>query len=83
MRFGSRQIETNQMIGNVCLILSLGAIFIQIWILMSATESYLEGKTDYILGALILSGLALACCTLTAATTLYYFGSAKKHRHTP
>lgn len=66
------------MIENVCLILSLGAIFVQIWVLMSAVESYLEGETSHLLGAGVLSGIALLCCGLTALTTTFTVAADEK-----
>lgn len=78
MKFKNRHAENAQMIENVCLILSLGAIFTQIWILVSAMESYLEGKTSHLVGALILSGIALLCCGLTAATTTFSVTATEK-----
>lgn len=78
MKFKNRHAENAQMVENVCLILSLGAIFTQIWVLVSAMESYLEGKTSHLLGALALSGIALLCCALTAATTTLTVTSTEK-----
>lgn len=78
MKFRNRHAENAQMIENVCLILSLGSIFVQIWVLFSAMESYLEGKTSYLIGALVLSGIALLCCGLTAFTTTLSVTSNEK-----
>ncbi len=78
MKFRNRHAENAQMIENVCLILSLGAIFVQIWILFSAMESYLEGETSHLIGALALSGMALLCCGLTAFTTTLTVVSSEK-----
>lgn len=61
------------MVENLCLILSLGAIFIQIWTLISAMESYLEGNFSHLGPTLALSGIAFACCILTAWTTTFDF----------
>ena len=72
MKFIDRKTETENMILVVCLILSLGAIFLQIWILSSSFESYLAGKTQTLMASLLLSGLALACCSLTAWTTFLF-----------
>lgn len=78
MKFKDRHSENAQMIENVCLILSLGAIFVQIWVLFSAMESYLEGETSHLAGALVLSGIALLCCGLTAFTTTLTVTSSEK-----
>ena len=78
MKFRDRHDENAQMVENVCLILSLGAIFTQIWILFSAMESYLEGKTSHLIGAIILSGIALLCCGFMAFTTALNVTSSEK-----
>ncbi len=78
MRFKNRTEETSQMVGNLCLLLSLGALFIQIWTLMSAVESYLRGEYRHLGPALILSLLALACCALSAWTTTFDFSQNNK-----
>ena len=69
MRFNDRKSEIKTTVGNVCLILSLGAIFLQVWALITATEFLLQHKYDKLWPTLVLSGLALACCALTAWTT--------------
>lgn len=71
MRFKDQKSETAQMISNVCLILSLGAIFLQIWVLLSSVETFLEGNFEHLGAALLLSGIALLCCALTAFTTTF------------
>lgn len=80
MRFKNRAEETSQMVGNLCLFVSLGALFIQIWTLMSAVESYLRGDYQHLGPALILSLIALACCGLSAWTTLFDFSHKPKQK---
>ncbi len=80
MKFRNRNDETVQMVENICLILSLGAIFVQIWALMSGVESYLEGKHKYLIASLILSALCLACSALTAFTTTLQLSNLKNSR---
>lgn len=70
MRFKDRTAEKVQMVETLCLILSLGAIFIQIWILASSMESYLRGGPAHLGAAVIMSGIGLACCALAAFTTI-------------
>jgi len=70
MRFKDPISENLEMRENLGAIVSLGAIFIQIWILSASVHSLFLGKTDYLGAALILSGLALFCCALCAWTTL-------------
>lgn len=70
MRFKNRNAEVSATVVNVCVILSLGAIFLQIWILIAETNFVLgEGGAEYRWAGLGLSALALACCALTAWTT--------------
>ena len=78
MKFKDRNNETTTMVESVCLILSLGAIFIQIWTLMSGVESYFAGKHHLLIGSLILSAFCLGCCALTAMTTTLYPGSERR-----
>lgn len=78
MKFRSRVPETVAMIENVCLVLSLGAIFVQIWLLISAMEMLLKGNSGHLGAAVLLSGIALGCCGLTALTTLGPFSGGRK-----
>jgi len=61
------------MVESVCLILSCGAVFLQIWILSSAIEAWFEGTTHGLIASVILSGVALLTCLLTAWTTTLDF----------
>ena len=61
------------MVETVCLILSGGAVFLQIWILFSIIESWFRGETHGYWAAVILSGVALLTCALTAWTTTLDF----------
>jgi hypothetical protein len=70
MRFKDREAEQLELRETLGLILSLGAIFIQIWVLTSAMHTFLSGESKHLLAALILSGASLACCVLTALTTM-------------
>ena len=79
MKFKNRSEETSLMVGNLCLLLSLGALFIQIWTLMSAVESYLRGDYQHLGPAVILSLMALACCALSAWTTTFDFSYKNKN----
>lgn len=70
MRFKNRDKETSATVVTVCVILSLGAIFLQIWILIAETHFVLGGGgAEFRWAGLGLSALALACCALTAWTT--------------
>lgn len=70
MRFKNRDQEVSATVVNVCVILSLGAIFLQIWILIAETNFVLGGGgAEYRWAGLGLSALGLACCALTAWTT--------------
>ena len=69
MRFRDVKSQTIEMVETVCLILTLGAIFLQIWIFLSSIESFLQGEYNRLWASVALSGLALLCCGLTAWTT--------------
>lgn len=61
------------MVEVVCLILSCGAVLLQIWILSSAIETWFEGIIHGLVASVILSGMALSACLLTAWTTTFDF----------
>lgn len=63
----AQQMELREVLG---LFLSLGAIFVQIWVLTSAMHSLLSGEPKHLVAALLLSGAAFCCCALTALTTM-------------
>lgn len=69
MRFRDVREETKKTIEIVCLILSLGCIFIQIWILATTLEAFFQGKTQHLLASSMLSMVAFGVCALTAWTT--------------
>ncbi|MCB9771556.1 MAG: hypothetical protein H6754_03315 [Candidatus Omnitrophica bacterium] len=69
MRFQNKKEEFAATVETVCLILSLGAVFLQIWVLISAIEAYLQGKYANLLPAVILSGIAFAGCGMSALLT--------------
>lgn len=73
MRFKDKRQEVTAMVESVCLILSCGAVFIQIWILSSTIETWFEGTTHGLVASVILSGAALLACLLTAWTTTLNF----------
>jgi len=77
VKFKNRRSETPHIIFNVCLSLALGAIFLQIWILISSLESLLQGKYDTLWASALLSGAAVLCCALTAWTTTINFFKTK------
>ncbi len=68
MKFRDVHAETKKTIEGVCLILSLGVIFIQIWLLATTLEAYFQGKTEHLLGSSVLSLIAFSVCVLTAWT---------------
>ncbi|MCA9398500.1 MAG: hypothetical protein KC618_02040 [Candidatus Omnitrophica bacterium] len=73
MRFKDKKQEVAAMVEIVCLILSSGAVFLQIWILSSTIEAWFEGTTHGLVASVILSGVALLTCLLTAWTTTLDF----------
>lgn len=82
MKFRDVRTETRSTVELVCLILSLGAIFFQIWILFSSWEAFFEGKIHRILPAVILSFIFFSVCALTAWTTGMSFIKGKDEGRT-
>lgn len=69
MKFRDVRLETRKTIEVVCLILSLGSIFMQIWILATSLEAFFQGKIQHLLASVLLSMVAFGVCALTAWTT--------------
>ena len=69
MKFRDVRMDTKNTVELVCLFLSLGAIFFQIWILATSWEAYFQGHTQRLLPSVILSFFGFAICGLTAWTT--------------
>lgn len=69
MRFENKQEQFVQTIERVALIISLGAIFFQIWVLISGIEAYLNGRDVILFPSMLLSGLALLACGVSVALT--------------
>ena len=79
MRFRDSRASTIEMIETVCLLLSSGAVFLQIWILLSGFESFFKGQYDHLGASVILSGVALLVCGLAAwTTTLNFYKNGEK-----
>ena len=62
MRFSDKKEDFSHMIEAVGLMISLGAVFLQVWVLISGIESYLNGKYINLLPSVILSGIAFLAC---------------------
>ena len=73
MRFINRKNETAQTVAILLMILSLGAILLQIWILMSLAEAFLSGHAGRMGPWVILSGVGFLVCALTAWTTTFTY----------
>ena len=69
MKFSDKREEFIHTIETVCLFISLGAIFFQIWILLSAIESSFKGNFTSLLPSMILSGLAFITCGVSVLLT--------------
>lgn len=69
MRFKNKIEEFHQTLELLCLVISLGAVFFQIWILISGVQSYFEGKFENLVPAMILSGIAFVACGVSALLT--------------
>lgn len=68
MRFRDKKEEFNRTVESICLLVSLGAIFFQIWVLISAIEASFKGNHEVLFPSMIVSGLAFlaagACALL-------------------
>ena len=69
MRFSNKKEDFANTVETVALMISLGAIFLQIWVLISGIESYLKGKYINLLPSVILSGLAFMACSISVLLT--------------
>ena len=69
MKFSDKREEFVYTIETVCLFICLGAIFFQIWILLSAIESSFKGNLKLLLPSMILSGLAFITCGVSILLT--------------
>lgn len=69
MKFVNRKENFRRMIEVLALLISFGAIFLQIWILLSSIESYLSGKYENLLPSVVLSALGLLACGLAVGLT--------------
>jgi hypothetical protein len=69
MKFHDARKENRDAVELVCLILSLAAIFFQIWILSTSLEAYFQGHGNRLLPAVIFSLVSFLVCALTAWTT--------------
>lgn len=69
MRFENKQEQFTQMVERLGLVISLGAIFLQIWVLISGVEAYLRGQDSNLFPSMLLSGLALLACGVSVALT--------------
>ncbi len=69
MRFADKKEQFIRTIEMVSLTISLGAVFFQIWILITALEAFFRGQYKVLLPSLILSGLAFLACAVGALLT--------------
>ncbi len=69
MRFSNKKEYFAQTMETMALIISLGAIFLQIWVLLSGIEAYFKGKYANLLPSVILSGLAFMACGVSIFLT--------------
>lgn len=69
MRFSNKKEDFVRTMETMALLISLGAIFFQIWVLLSGIEAYLKGKYANLLPSVILSGLAFMACGVSVLLT--------------
>lgn len=81
MRFSNKRENFAQTTETMALIISLGAIFFQIWVLFSAIESFFRGQYTNLLPSVILSALAfLAAGVAVILTNINSFKGATEGR---
>lgn len=69
MKFVNKREDITSTIETVALLISLGAIFLQIWVLISAIETFLKGNFSQLFPSVILSGLAFLACGFSVFLT--------------
>ncbi len=69
MRFADKREDFVRSVETVALLLSVGAVFLQIWVLISALEAYFKGDYEHLGYSVILSALALAACSVSVFLT--------------
>lgn len=69
MRFADKREDFVRSVETMALLLSLGAVFLQIWILISALEADFKGQYEHLGPSVILSALALAACSVSVFLT--------------
>jgi len=69
MRSSNKKEDFVRTMETVALIISLGAIFLQIWVLLSGIEAYFKGKYANLLPSVFLSGLAFIACGVSVLLT--------------
>ncbi len=69
MRFENKREQFTQMVERLGMVISLGAIFLQIWVLTNGVEAYLRGRDAILFPSMLLSGLALLACGVSVALT--------------
>ena len=69
MRFTDKKDEFKKTIEMVCLFMSLGAVFFQIWVLVTAIDAYFKNNFHIIVPLVILSALGFMICGLSVYLT--------------
>lgn len=69
MRFANKKEDFVNTVETLALIVSLGAVFLQIWVLISSIESYFKGNYANLLPSVFLSGLAFIACGIGVLLT--------------
>lgn len=81
MRFSDKREEFANTIEIVGLLVSLGAVFLQIWVLITAIEFSFKGVYSNLFPSVILSGLAFVACGFSVfLTNLHSFNGLMQGR---
>ncbi len=69
MRFANKKEEFRNTVETVCLFMSVGAVFLQIWVISTAIGAYFKGNVHIILPLTILSGCGFLICGVSVYLT--------------
>ena len=69
MKFSDKREDFYRMVEFVCLLVCLGAVFFQIWLLLSIIETSSQQHHQLLLPSVVLSGLAFLGCGLSVLLT--------------
>ena len=82
MKFSDKKEEFAQLVETVGLMISLGTIFLQIWVLISGIEAYFKGNYANLFPSVILSGIAFSASVISVFLTNLKFSKGMSEGRT-